>query len=32
MMVKKCVKFQSHMEMDFENILGVTKTLSKRKF
>jgi Ni,Fe-hydrogenase I cytochrome b subunit len=28
MMVNKCAKFQSHMSMDFENIWGVTKTLT----
>jgi hypothetical protein len=29
MMVNKCAKFQSHMSMDFENIRGITKTLTQ---
>jgi hypothetical protein len=28
MMVNKCAKFQGHMSMDFENISGITKTLT----
>jgi hypothetical protein len=28
MIVNKCAKFQSHMSMDFENIWGITKTLT----
>jgi hypothetical protein len=30
-LVNNCAKFQSHMSMDFENIWGITKTLSRKR-